>query len=215
MAKGDKTGQSPNRITDDQRFSYIGFEAFPSRLTGYIVAAVLIIVLAWTGILSLAPASWWVAAVITILSGLLVWRAYAKMREILFRDERERVKFTDGVLARRESSSTLREDCKLLEERVSLGEKVVLTLASLAILSALLLPWYSVYMEVPVVAEESVMTEVAADSTALAVTGADTLALAEDSLACQRPGPTQVLAADEKLGGPLLACLPERVSWYG
>ena len=63
----------------------------------------------------------------------------------LFKNDAEKEKYVDALKARRQSEDTLREDCKLLEERVSRGERIVLAVASIVILLALFLPWYSVY----------------------------------------------------------------------
>lgn len=101
----------------------------------------------------------------------------------LFKGDAEKAKFVDSVRFKRESDSTLRDDCKLLEERVSFGEKIVLAVSSVVILAALLLPWYSVYTVVPVEAKAPAETEAVLDSAALAMIGADTLAGIEDSSA--------------------------------
>lgn len=68
----------------------------------------------------------------------------------LFKNDAERQKLVDQVVARREKGDTLRDHNTLMETRVSMGERVLLTIASLAILAALFLPWYSAYMEVPI-----------------------------------------------------------------
>lgn len=63
----------------------------------------------------------------------------------LFKSDAEKEKYVDALKARRQSDDTLREDCKLLEERVSRGERLVLAVASVVMLLALFLPWYSAY----------------------------------------------------------------------
>ena len=127
MAEGDKKGPDKNRISDKQRYQFIGFEVFPGK------------------------------------------------PKDLFKNDAEKQKLVDGVLARRQSEETLRDDCKLLEERVSLGERIVMAVASLAILAALVLPWYSAYMEIPAQAEATTST-VVEDTTAMATTATDSLA---------------------------------------
>jgi len=132
MAEGDKKSQGKNRISDEQRYRYIGFEVFPGK------------------------------------------------PKDLFKNEAERDQLVQGVLAKRHSDETLREDCILLEERISMGERIILAVASLAILVALVLPWYSVYMVVP--AASTPAAQPAVDSSAMAMVAGDTLALEEDSL---------------------------------
>jgi len=95
----------------------------------------------------------------------------------LFKSDKEKDKFVNGVLSKREKGETIRDQCTLLEERVSFLDRLVLTAASVLIFAALFVPWYSVYNEiveeeaVPIVQEE---TAVVADSAVLAAAG-DTL----------------------------------------
>ena len=63
----------------------------------------------------------------------------------LFKNDAEKEKYVEMLNARRQSEDTLREGCKLLEERVSRGERLVLAVASVVILLALFLPWYSAF----------------------------------------------------------------------
>jgi hypothetical protein len=67
----------------------------------------------------------------------------------LFKNDAEKEKYVEALKARRQSEDTLREDCKLLEARVSRGERIVLAIASIVIFLALFLPWYSAYRVVP------------------------------------------------------------------
>ena len=69
MAEGDKKKSADDRITDKQRYNYIGFEVFPGK------------------------------------------------PKDLFKNDAEKQKLIDGVLNKRESEETLRDDCKLMEER--------------------------------------------------------------------------------------------------
>ncbi len=83
----------------------------------------------------------------------------------LFKNDAEKSKLIEEVNARRESGEIVREDCKLLEKRVTLNERIVLSIASLVALAALFLPFYSAYnevvVEVPMVVqqEEPVSTD--------------------------------------------------------
>ena len=146
MAEGDKKGPAKERITEKQRYQFIGFEVFPGK------------------------------------------------PKDLFKNDAEKQKLIDGVLVKRESEETLREDCKLMEERVSFGERIVMAIASVAILVALLLPWYSVYTEV--VAESAPAVEAVADSTAMMLATSDSLDVT-DSLA----GETVIDEVTEEVSG--------------
>ena len=100
MTDGDKKSPQGKRISEQERFRYIGFEVFPG-----------------------------------------------KPRD-LFKSEAEKEKIEATLAAKRAKGEVIREDCKLLEKRVSMTERVVLAVASLAMLAALVLPWYSAYTEV-------------------------------------------------------------------
>ncbi|MCX6836135.1 MAG: hypothetical protein NTW07_13605 [candidate division Zixibacteria bacterium] len=63
----------------------------------------------------------------------------------LFKSDTEKEKYVEALKARRQSGDTLRDDCKLLEERVGRGERLILAVASVVILLALFLPWYSAF----------------------------------------------------------------------
>ena len=132
MAEGDKKGPAKERITEKQRYQFIGFEVFPGK------------------------------------------------PKDLFKNDAEKQTLIEEVLVKRESEETLREDCKLLEERVSFGERVVMAIASVAMLVALLLPWYSAYTEVAT--ESAPAVETVADSTAMMLATSDSLGVT-DSLA--------------------------------
>ncbi len=129
-ADGKEKKNSVKPITEDQRFTFIGFEVFPGK------------------------------------------------PKDLFKSDTERDKFVNGVLSKREKGETLRDQCTLLEERVSFVDRLVLTVASVLIFAALFVPWYSAYNAiveqepVPVVREE---TALVTDSATLAAAG-DTVA---------------------------------------
>jgi hypothetical protein len=93
------TPPSTKRISERERFRYIGFEVFPGK------------------------------------------------PKDLFRSEAERNNLVESVRAKREKGDVIREDCKLLEQRISFGERLVLTLACVVIIATLFLPWYSAYNE--------------------------------------------------------------------
>ncbi|MDZ4724285.1 MAG: hypothetical protein SGI97_10335 [candidate division Zixibacteria bacterium] len=100
MAEAEnKKPQPPARISEDDRFHYIGFEVFPGK------------------------------------------------PKDLFSSDADKKKYVDSVHAKHEAGELIRENCTLLEERVSRFEKIILTIASLAIIFSLFIPWYSLYQE--------------------------------------------------------------------
>lgn len=101
MTETDKKSPQGTRISDKQRYRYIGFEVFPGK------------------------------------------------PKDLFKNQAEQEQLVERVVAKRSKGGLDLESCTLCEERVSFGEKLVLAVASLAMLAALLLPWFSVYTEVP------------------------------------------------------------------
>lgn len=120
----------------------------------------------------------------------------------LFKSDAEREKFIGGVRQKREKGDTLRDGCTLLEERVSMTDRLVLTLASVIIFATLFIPWYSVYNEiveetpVPVVNEQAAMPT---DSALLAAGGDTTLAaVPADSSAAVAATDTAAGGAPEK-----------------
>ncbi|MBD3257545.1 hypothetical protein GF377_03855 [candidate division GN15 bacterium] len=68
----------------------------------------------------------------------------------LFKNKAEQDKLVEEVVAKRQKGETLREHNTLMDERVTMGEKILLAVASLAIFAALFLPWYSAYTEIPI-----------------------------------------------------------------
>jgi hypothetical protein len=99
MTDRDKTSPSGQRISETERFHYIGFEVFPGT------------------------------------------------PKDLFKSDAEKQKYERDIAAKREKGEVIREDCTLLENRVSRVERLVLTAASVVMFLALLLPWYSAYTE--------------------------------------------------------------------
>lgn len=103
----------------------------------------------------------------------------------LFESESEKDKLIKAAKARRMTGATIREDCKLLEQRVSQLDRIVLTIACVAVLAALFLPWYSAYNEF-------------VEDTAQATAEPTVLAIADDSLAALTDAPDS-LALDSLL----------------
>lgn len=145
----------------------------------------------------------------------------------LFKTDAEKKKYVGNVLSKRESGEVIRDECTLLEERVSFFDRLILTLASVIVLAALFIPWYSVYNEVVeetqaapaeqvatvadsgMVAEgDSLMAATATDSTtgevaatvAANVTGTQTTNEAAGEVAPQ-PGVIKEGAAEEVIHG--------------
>lgn len=65
----------------------------------------------------------------------------------LFKSDAERTKWVEAVKAKREKGEIIREGCTLMEDRVSIADKVVMVIASIAILASLFLPWFGAYNE--------------------------------------------------------------------
>jgi hypothetical protein len=131
--KEKKADAAPPRITEAQRFSYIGFEVFPGK------------------------------------------------PKDLFKNEAERDQLVKKVKARRDKGDTIRDHNTLMDERLSGGERMVLTLACLVILGSLFLPWFSAYTETERAVVQAPAAVVAPDS--LIIPGDTTLALKSDQAA--------------------------------
>jgi len=125
MADTEKRTRGGPRISEGERFRYIGFEVFPGK------------------------------------------------PKDLFKNDAEKNKYVKEVLERRHGDHTLRDKCTLLEERVSAGERIILTVASIVMLAALFLPWYTAYVEVPKVAPAAPQAAVVPEA---AVVPSDSLA---------------------------------------
>lgn len=136
----EKNNKPEKRISEKQRFSYIGFEVFPGE-----------------------PKN-------------------------LFKSDSEKKKLEDINRSKREQGQVLRENCTLLEERVSIGDRIVMTVASAAIILALFLPWYSVYN---VIEEETLVEE--------PIALVDSLETATDSLAMVENDSAVVATTDDSL----------------
>lgn len=110
----------------------------------------------------------------------------------LFKSDEEKEKYLATVRARHEKHDHLREECTLLEERVSGSDRMFLTIASILVLVALVLPWYTAYNEfveestVKPVIEETTMP--AEDAGAVLDEPVDPTAAPEQAAATQNPG---------------------------
>lgn len=83
----------------------------------------------------------------------------------LFKSDAERAKLVEAVQEKRKKGDVTRDECTLFDERVSFSDRLVLTIASVAIILALFFPWFTVYNEVvkasPAATETSVVTPTA------------------------------------------------------
>ncbi len=96
----------------------------------------------------------------------------------LFTSEAEKAKYVDSLVARRNKGELIREDCTLMEERVSTLDRAILSIACVVILISLFFPWYSVYNAVEEVYEAP--AEAVADSLGLASTDSLSMAVSAD-----------------------------------
>ncbi|UCE23856.1 MAG: hypothetical protein JSU74_11235, partial [Candidatus Zixiibacteriota bacterium] len=123
----------------------------------------------------------------------------------LFKSDAEKKKYVGDVMAKREKGETLRDQCTLLEERVSFIDRMVLTIASVVIIITLFIPWYAAYNEIVEETTEPVATEqVAAVTDSLAA--GDTLAAAAatgSDITAEQP-----VTAQEPVGDSALQAAP-------
>ncbi len=66
----------------------------------------------------------------------------------LFKSDAEKSKHVEAVKSKREKGDVVRDECKLLEERVSSFDRIVLTVACVIILGTFTIPWFSAYNEI-------------------------------------------------------------------
>jgi hypothetical protein len=112
----DKKGVD-QKVSESQRFRYIGFEVFPGK------------------------------------------------PKDLFKSEQEKSKLVETVVAKRSKGDIIREECTLLEERVSTRDRFVLAFAGLLILAALFVPWYAAYNEIVQEAPQETTQLIPSDTT--------------------------------------------------
>lgn len=84
----------------------------------------------------------------------------------IFKSDAERKKLIEIAVEKRSRKETIRETCTLMEERISLVDRYVLTISCLLIFAALFMPWYSAYNEF-VEEVQATESEAVSDSTAL------------------------------------------------
>ncbi len=136
MPEEKKKTAPSRRISDAQRYRYVGFEVFPGKIKD------------------------------------------------LFKSDAEREKLIETVRAKRAKADALhalREECTLLEDRVTMRDRIVLAIACAAILVSLFLPWYSVFNEIAVEPEikpvETADAGLVADSAMMAASEGDSAAM--------------------------------------
>jgi len=108
----------------------------------------------------------------------------------LFKSDQEKNKYIESVRARRERGEIIRDDCTLMEERVSVGDRAIMFLACLLVIGSLFIPWYSAYNqieeEVPVAAVEEkplAMVDSMGDSTMVDSTALIGMAMSDSTMA--------------------------------
>jgi hypothetical protein len=95
----------------------------------------------------------------------------------LFKSTAEKEKLVDSVKERRDKGDTLREDCTLLEERVSTTDRLILTIASIIVFASLFLPWFSAYNEFVDEPNEAAAEQVAVVDSLQITSEGDTIAV--------------------------------------
>ncbi len=148
MADEEKKVGSIKRITEKERFSYIGFEVHPGK------------------------------------------------PKDLFKSDAEKEKLIKSVLEKRAKGEIIREACTLTGERVSFGDRIVMTITCVIIIAALFLPWYSAYNEI-IEEVTPVTSNVESTQAVLGDSLVDSLAIAgvEDAVA-QDGASTEVIEGD-------------------
>ncbi|HOP07203.1 MAG TPA: hypothetical protein PLF13_07930 [candidate division Zixibacteria bacterium] len=127
----------------------------------------------------------------------------------LFKSEAEKQKLVDAIKAKRESGESLREECTLLESRVSMSDRIIATIACLVMFASIFIPWYSAYNEV---VQESHVASAEAPADSLMQPDSLALAAAGDSseigvaIGYEEP-PAEVL--EEDTGEPPMDALEE------
>ena len=98
----------------------------------------------------------------------------------LFVSEAEKSEHVNAIKTKREKGDVVRDECKLLEERVTFIDRIVLTVACLVIIGTFAVPWFSAYN---VIVEEATEEPIAAvvdsaltDSTMVAMSNSATAA---------------------------------------
>jgi len=125
----------------------------------------------------------------------------------LFKNEAEQKQMVERVRERLAGSREVRDECTLMEARVSASDRIIMAIASLVMLGSLLFPWFAAYNEI----EENVQAAVRpaetpvamADSMAAELGDSAALALAEGDSAAMLAAETDsaVMAAVEETSG--------------
>jgi hypothetical protein len=92
----------------------------------------------------------------------------------LFKSEEEKSKLVGAVVAKRSKGEIIRQECTLLEERVSTRDRFVLALTGVLILVTLFIPWYAAYNEIIEETTEPTTQVMPSDTTLSSVSKTDT-----------------------------------------
>lgn len=111
----------------------------------------------------------------------------------IFKSDAEKASLVDAIVKKRSEGEMLREHCSLLMQRVSSVERTVLAAASVIILLALFLPWYSVYNEVVV---QPTQSSVSADQGS----GEELITAAQSSKRTRREPPVTLTGIGSLIG---------------
>jgi hypothetical protein len=114
------------RISENERFRYIGFDVFPGK------------------------------------------------PKDLFQSEEEKKKLVEAVITKRAKGEIIRDDCTLLEERVTGRDRFILALACIVIVATLFIPWYSAYNEIVEEVPQETSVLMPSDTAQAAAAGSDT-----------------------------------------
>ena len=118
----------------------------------------------------------------------------------LFKSDAEKSKHVEAVKSKREKGDVIRDECKLLEERVSLVDRIVLTIACIVIIGTLAVPWFSAYNEF---VEEDTTTPVAVADNSMAMADSTLMAMGDSvNTAATQAMDSSALAAATNDGTP-------------
>lgn len=118
----------------------------------------------------------------------------------LFKSDAEKSKHVDVIKSKRDKGDVVRDECKLLEERVSSLDRLILTIACVVIVGAIAFPWFTAYNEI---VEENNNEPVAAVVDSAAVTDSTLMALSDSTSGVPQTMDSTVLAAATNDGSPL------------
>ena len=118
----------------------------------------------------------------------------------LFKSDAEKSKHVDAVKSKRDKGDVIRDECKLLEERVSSLDRLVLTIACIVIVGAIAFPWFTAYNEI-VEAHNNEQVAAVVDSTT--VTDSTLMAMSDSTSGVPQTMDSTALAAATNDGSPL------------